>query len=140
MNIDKLQAGSKLDIRMAEMMGWTPGVEDYEDGNGPVKLWLDERGNMIAYQEDYWEIDAACGRWSPSEDISHADLIIDHLVTQGHAVTVYTGQYRDQGVKACCCILRAGDLATSDGVDAIADKRPLAICRAALKARERWGG
>ena len=139
MNTDKLQAGRKLDIKVAKLMGWTPGVEDYEDGNGPVKLWLDERGNMIAYQEDYWEIDAACGRWSPSEDISHADLIIDHLVTQGYAVTIYTGQYQDQGAKARCCILHLADLPAGP-VDAITDKRPLAICRAALKARERWGG
>jgi len=103
MDIDELQAGSKLDILMAEMMGTKAYPYSANDQEG----------------------------WSCN--------IIDWLVEQGYMITVYTGQYRDQGVKARCCILRAGDLATSDGVDAIANKRPLAICRAALKARERWG-
>ncbi len=75
----------------------------------------------------------------PSTLEDDAGIVVDDFVATGHAVTVYTGQYQDQGVKSRCCIVWLADLAAGP-VDAIADTRPLAICRAALKARERWGG
>ena len=134
MNTDKLQAGSKLDTLMAELMGWTRTIED-----DPANVaFLDDDQNYYIISD--WPIQVQRGTlFGPSVSEDSAGIVTDWLVAQGYAITVYTGQYQDQGVKARCCILHLADLPAGP-VDAIADKRPLAICRAALKARERWGG
>lgn len=121
MNIDQLQAGPELDALMSELMGSRLTVYDIDSGTGEV-LSETRVPSRIHYS---------------SRDEDMAGLIVDRLATQGYAITVYTGQYQDQGARRRCCILRLDDMAAGP-VDAIADTRPLAIYRAALKARERW--
>lgn len=128
-NIDQLQAGQELDVMVVTgVMGWRKSSVD---------------GVWIGADEQFYGIDERMSksrRVNPSLFENDAGLIIDHLVAQGYLITVYTGQYRDQGIKSRCCILHTRDVLNAYGAaDAIANTRPLAICRAALKTRERRG-
>ena len=139
MNIDMLEAGREMDAKIAtEVMGWTPGVEDYEDGNGLVKLWLDERGNMVAYQEDYWEIDATCGRWSPSTDYADMWQVIDRVasfVGHGHFSLRQIVEFEFPDMEGWQCDFgEIGAFATMG----TGDTAPLAVCRAAYNTAKDW--
>ena len=65
--------------------------------------------------------------------------VLDHIAALGWMVTVYTGPYKNQGVKCRCCIMRSPQDFVLGGVDVVAETRPLAICRAFVEAMERWG-
>jgi len=135
MNIDMLEAGSKLDIRMAELMGWI-GDED----NDPENIaYLDDKMNYYIISD--WPIQVQRGTlFGPSVSEDSAGIVTDWLVAQGHMTVVYSDIEDGGPVYRCYIHVRGNGNLFSSWVDAIANKRPLAICRAALKARERWGG
>lgn len=157
MNIDEMQAGRELDVKIAELIGWTkghdaetiesddaPGDPDYFEPFVAYDVFLESPEGEREYLHDALDLSAPRIEWTYdrrilprySADENDAGLVLDYLATQGYMITVYSGPYRDEGIKARCCILRPRDI---DRVDAVADTRPLAICEAALMAVERWG-
>jgi len=77
--------------------------------------------------------------FDPSGCESSAGLVLNRIVALGWMVTVYTGPYKNQGVKCRCCIMRGPQDFVLGGVDVVAETRSLAICRAFVEAMERWG-
>lgn len=77
--------------------------------------------------------------FNPTECAECAELVLDRIVALGWMVTVYTGPYKEQGVKCRCCIMRGPQDFVLGGVDVIAETRPMAICKAFVQAMKRWG-
>ena len=139
MNIDTMEAGREIDTLMAEMMGWTCTIED-DPAN---TAFLDANQNYYIISD--WLIQVQRGTlFMPSRSEDSAGIVADWLVAQGLSLGVFTGRRDDKGqsvkapdgkiVSSCVIVLGPGNV-----TKATADTRPLAICRAALKARERWG-
>ncbi|MCP4540664.1 MAG: hypothetical protein GY832_26295 [Chloroflexi bacterium] len=120
-----MKAGHELDARVAALMGWKQVTPD---------TWVN--GRLLYQTRPLDEIDDMALDFGPSDCEDDAGLVLNRLAAQGYMITVYYGRYRDEGIKARCCVLRPRDI---DRVDAVADTRPLAICKAALIAAERWG-
>jgi hypothetical protein len=113
----------ELNRKIAGLMGWEQ--VDYD-------TWIDGDGcsHIVGF--------VTYAHFNPAGCENSAGLVLNKIVEMGlHSrVTVYYGEYKGQGVKAVCCIVQL----LADVVTAIADTRPMAICKAFEMAMEnRWG-
>ena len=116
----------ELNGQIAALLGWTDITLDGWGRGTPPSLDL----SSTTYKSEYLP------RFSAN--MTSADKIVDYIAALGWMVTIYTGPYKDQGVKCRCCIMRGLQDFVLGGVDAVADTRPLAICQAFIEAMERW--
>lgn len=121
---------TELDLQVARLMGW----REMQPGNWEDVgiYWIVKNGETKTSTDDN-------SLFCPSGKAGHADLILDRIAALGWMVTVYTGPYKDQGIKCRCCIMRGPQDFVLGGVDVVADTRPMAISKAFVQAMERWG-
>lgn len=121
MNIDELPAGRELDAKIAELMGWAD-VAFCEKNEGWFG-YLPDGPRATRFGISYYSI---CE--------NSATVLIGRLTELGCKVVVTHWPQCNGDTAVRCCVTRK-----KVSVDAIAKTRPLAICRATLKARERRG-
>ena len=128
-DIDTMPAGREMDALVAEFMGWMIYPFDEHRGNHE---WLDNLSNYpyLTDQHGYyllWRKPKEDGeRWSPSTFIAAAWEVVEKLFRTGWNVSV------DTDLLGFCATVWNED----DGqYFNCANTAPLAICRAAWKAR-----
>jgi hypothetical protein len=114
----------KIDAEIAAMLGWH-GIR-FDESEGSVCGYSPDGSGSVRFNLHYYTLCA-----------NSAGFVVDWLAAKGYMVTVYTRLYRHRGIRSRCCVTNPSDLKVM--VYTEADTRPLAICRAALEARERWG-
>jgi len=102
--------------------------EDLEYKIGALMEWERERGG--------WQILDFPASPNNAVSLVGADAIQDHIAALGWMTTVYTGPYKNQGIKCRCCIMRGPQDFVLGGVDVVDDTRPMAISLAFVEAME----
>lgn len=133
-DIDRLEEGSELDALVAEkVMGaqWVP----YTWYDGSAKLYLLEQGGKPPKGDDFDLLeDGRIVGWNMPEyssDMAAAWRVVEYIWKTKQMMIELERSYGMDGTsKGWSCRFGGFD----DGVYALADTMPLAICRAALKA------
>lgn len=130
MDIDQMQAGTKLDLLMAGVMGWPDTNAGPDDDT--YDAWLDAQPYPQTYTDDgalmVWrdDTDRPGEPWSPSTNIAHAMEVAAAMKRKGHAFHLYS----PTGNSA----FEASFYPAEITMGANGPTPELAICRAALRA------
>jgi len=124
-----MKAGRELDRLIAEtVMGWR--LKHWRDETDGGTYWVSADGEFAGKysvgSDPKW-------RWSPSTDIAAAWQVVDKMNLLHDASCLGYDESNSEWIifEVCC---------PYDGeVIAVGETPELAICRAALEARERWG-